>query len=105
MVPVNFLKGAILVPEVTSNAIGTELLPIELSAILRLVLIIYALFLLIQIKRILLAEFIGAMRVLTLPSVATEACFDPIFAKLALVHRPLHERLSCRHSALIGLSN
>lgn len=46
MVSVDFLEGAILVPEVASDTVRAKFFPIELPAVLRFVLVVDSLFLL-----------------------------------------------------------
>lgn len=85
--PMDLLEAAILVSEVAALAVRTELLAIELSTILRLVLVVHvSLLLLVQIQLVIIAELFLPVSVLTLVAVATEARLSPILAHVALVH-------------------
>lgn len=90
--PMNLLEAAVLVPEVAPLTVRTELLPIELPAILRLVLVIKIhLCLLIKILLVVITELFLAVGVLTLGAVAAEPSFRPVLAHVTLVHGPLYE--------------
>ena len=64
--PVNFLETSVFVPEVTPLTILTVLLSVELSAILRFILVVNtSLFLFVHVKLAMFAKLILSMRVLT----------------------------------------
>lgn len=87
----NFLEAAVFVTEVTSLAVGAELLPVELPAVLRFVLVVLTLLLLVKVKNVVLTQLIKTVRKLAFGSVATNSRFAPILANLSLVHRSLHK--------------
>lgn len=89
----NFLKASVLMTEVASFAIGTVLLSIELSAVLRLVLVIETLLLLIKQVLVSLCHLFNSVSVLTFGSISAEASLCPVLAHFSLVHRPLHKTL------------
>jgi len=82
----NFLEASVLMTEVASLAIGTVLLAIELSAVLRLVLVIKTLLLLVQQVLVSLCHLFNAVGVLTFCSVSAEASLCPVLAHFSLVH-------------------
>lgn len=103
--PVDLLEATVLMPEVATLAIGTELLSIELSTILRLVFVIHiGLFLLVEIQLVILAELFLAMGVLALGSIAAKARLSPILAHITLVHGPLDKALLDRGGEQLILS-
>ncbi len=66
IVSMDFFEAAVLVTEVASFAIGTELLTVELSAILRLIFVIETLFLFVKNALMSIIHFFNTMSVLTL---------------------------------------
>ena len=66
IVSMDFLEAAILMAEVASFAIGTELLTVELPAILRLIFVIKPLFLFVKNALMSITHFFNSMSVLTL---------------------------------------
>ena len=88
----NFLEAPILVAEVASLAVGAELLPVELPAILRLILVICTLFLsLAHVQWVVLAQLFNAVCELTLGAIPAHSCLSPVLAELTLVHRSLYK--------------
>ena len=77
----------------TSFAIWTELLPVELPAILGLILVVLSLLLLVDVQLVILAELIESMCKLTLSAVSAHTVVPPILAKLTLIHRSLDKTL------------
>ena len=70
-----------------SLAVGAELFAVELSAILRLILVVGTNLLLAQmIVLIVLAKLLYSVSVLAFGTIATETCLRPILAHLTLVH-------------------
>jgi len=92
-VPVNFFEAAVLVAEVASLAVWTELLPVELPAVLGLILIVLSLLLLVDVQLVILAELIESMCKLTLSAVSAHTVVPPILAKLTFIHRSLDKTL------------
>ena len=92
--PVDFLEAAILVTEVAAFTVGAELLTIELTAVLRLILIVRTHHLRVQVCTVALRKLLLAMSVLALGSVAAEASLGPVLAHLTLVHGALDETLA-----------
>lgn len=87
IVSVDFLEAAILMAEVASFAIGTELLTVELPAILRLIFVIKPLFLFVKNALMSITHFFNSMSVLTLWSISADPSLIPVLAHLTLVHR------------------
>lgn len=86
-VSVDLFEASVLVAEVAPFAIWAEPLPIELPAVLRLVLVVRtACFLLLQIKLMILTELLQSVGILTFLAVATETRLCPVLAELTLVH-------------------
>ena len=82
-VSMNFLKASVFVAEVATFAVWAELLPVELSAILGLVLLVEAgLGLGDPVD---LGELVMTVSVLALVTVPAEADFSPVLAHLPLV--------------------
>jgi len=96
IVTMNLFVAPVFVPKVAPLPIRAELLPVELPAVLRLVLVVGVggLLLLAQVSlTVVLTELILAVGILTLGAVAAEAGLYPVLAHIALVHRPLDEAL------------
>ncbi len=93
IVSVDFLEAAILMTEVAAFAIGTELLTVELSAILRLIFVIQTLFLFVKNALMSITHFFNSMSVLTLRSISADPSLTPILAHLSLVHGSFDEAL------------
>ena len=92
-VSVNFFEAAVLVAEMTSFAIWTELLPVELPAVLGLILVVLSLLLLVDVQLVILAELIKSMCKLTHSAVSAHTVVPPILAKLTFIHRSLDKTL------------
>ena len=93
-VSVDLFEASVLVAEVAPFAIWAEPLPIELPAVLRLVLVVRtACFLLLQIKLMILTELLQSVGILTFLAVATETRLCPVLAELTLVHWALYKAL------------
>ena len=82
-VSMNFLKASVFVAEVATFAVWAELLPVELSAILGLVLLVEAGLSLGD--PVDLGELVMTVSVLALVTVPAEADFSPVLAHLPLV--------------------
>lgn len=82
-VSMNFLEASVLVAEMATFAIWTELLPVELSAILGLVLLVEAGLSLSD--PVDLGELVVSVSVLALVTVPAEAHFSPVLAHLPFV--------------------
>lgn len=94
IVSMDLFVAPVFVPKVAPLPVRAELLPVELPAVLRLVLIVeVGGLLLVQVELIVLAELLLAMGVLTLGAIAAEADLHPVLAHVALVHRPLNKAL------------
>ena len=92
-VPVNFFEAAVLMTKVASFAVRAELLPIELPAVLGLILIILSLLLLVHVKLMILAELVKPMCKLTFRAVSASTVVAPILAELTFVHGSLNKTL------------
>ena len=83
--PVDFLETTILVAEVTAFAVGAELFTIELTAVLRLVLIVGAHHLLVKVHSVALAKFLLPVGVLAFGTIAAEPSLGPVLTHFALI--------------------
>ena len=79
----NFLEGSVLVAEMATFAVWAELLPVELSAILGLVLLVETG--LGFSDPVDLCELLVSVSVLALVPISAEADFGPVFAHFSLV--------------------
>ena len=91
IMPVNFLIAAVLVAEVAAFAVWAELLSVELSTVLGLVLIVQSLLLFIYIELMILTELVETVCELALGAISAQSSLAPVLAKLALIHGSLHE--------------
>jgi len=89
--PMNFLEAAVLVAEVATFAVSAELLSVELPAVLGLVLVVQSLLLFVYVQLIILTELVETVCELALGAISADSSLAPVLAKLALVHRSLHE--------------
>ena len=84
---VHFLEAPIFMTEVTSPAILAVLLTIKLSAVLRLVLVVNSiLFLFLNVKLIIIAQFILPVRILAKITVRTVSSLRPVDAQFSFIH-------------------
>ena len=89
----NLLKTSEFMSEVAPLSIQTDLFPVEGSAVLGLVLIVWLLHLLLHVQEMVLTQLISAMSILALLPKSAKPSFCPVFAQFSLVHRSLNKGL------------